>query len=114
MTDDLGKTGEQIDRPRLPGSLTHSNTDRSPRDVMQTLYEASMAVYFDESWFEAYVMAPTAVADHFTLWYNNANDHSAGWERTQIRPSALKRDLQHRDWQLVADTAVPPTEADDE
>lgn len=100
----MGKT----DRPHLPGSLTHSGTDRPPHDVIQTLYESAMAVYFDGGWFEAYVSAP--VADRFTLRYNNEHDHGADWERTQIHPAALKRELRERDWQLVAAIQVPRTE----
>jgi hypothetical protein len=100
-----------IDRPHLPGLLTHCSTDRPPRDVMQTLYETSLAVSFDGGWFEAYVTAPAPAADRFTLRYNNEHDYEAGWERTEIHPAALKRELRERDWQLVADLQVPKVEA---
>jgi hypothetical protein len=101
----------ESDRPHLSGSLTRGGTARSPRDVMRTLYEAAMAIYFDEPWFEAYVSAPAAAADRFVLRYNNANDPSTGWARTQMHPAVLTRALRQRDWQLVADTTVPPVEA---
>jgi hypothetical protein len=101
----------ETDRPHLPESLTRPGIDDSPSRVMRTLYEATLAVYFDGGWFEAYVSAPTAAADQFTLWYNNAHDYKVGWERTEIHPAALERELRERDWQLVADTHVPETEA---
>jgi hypothetical protein len=78
-----------------------------PHDVIRLLQEASVAVYFECSGFDAYVTAPAAAIDGFTVRYTDECEPTAGWEQTNIHPAAFERELHQRDWQFVAATRVP-------